>query len=72
MKHIRKLSFRADRYDLYFLCYQEDCLVAGISFQYPAWIQKRINGDFAAMHLVPGLSLFSWDAEEIIEFYRHD
>lgn len=71
-KTLRHVILRIDYYGIYFLCEQEGNLVAGVSYQWPTFIQRHVNGEDAAMHLVPGLSGFSWDAQETIEYWERN
>jgi len=66
----RKVTFRADRYGLYLLCWERGCLAAGVSYQWPNWLQRKVNGEDAARHLNPGLSGFSW-GPDVVEFLDH-
>lgn len=69
-KITREIEFRADRYGLYLNCCQSKCLVAGISFQWPTWLQRLVNGEESARHLVAGLRIYSWDAQECIDYWQ--
>lgn len=40
----RELEFRIDHYGIYFLAYQDDALMAGISYQYPKFIMDYLLG----------------------------
>lgn len=57
----RRIDFRLDNYGIYFLAYQAGDMVAGVSYQFPEWFTKN-------EYLVPGLSGFSWDAQEVNDF----
>lgn len=60
---LRQVEFRIDRYGIYLLFSQEGYLVAGVSYQYPEFLTKN-------QHLVPGLSVWSWDAQDRIAFWK--
>lgn len=56
----RQSTFRADQYGLYLLFWERGNLAAGVSYQWPSWVQRKINGEDTDRHLNPGLSVFSW------------
>jgi hypothetical protein len=56
-KTTRRVEFRADRYGLFLNFYQQNILVAGLSFQFPSWITGN-------RHHTPGFHGFSYDFEK--------
>lgn len=59
-KTLRRIDFRIDTQGVYLLFYQGDVLAAGISYQYH-WNKS--------IHLVPGWSFFSWNAQRHQEIF---
>jgi hypothetical protein len=57
-KTLRRVDFRIDRCGVYLNFYQEGFLVAGLSFQFPAWMTR-------SYYIKPGISAFSWDFEQV-------
>lgn len=52
----RSVWWRADRYGLYLMFFNDNDLMAGMSFQYPECITR-------SEHIKPGFSMFSWGRE---------
>ena len=57
----RQLEFRIDHYGIYFLAYENDDLIAGISYQYPKFIMDYLLGhDSAEETFQPATNLLSF------------
>lgn len=61
----RRVDIRVDSVGLYILFWQCGELAACVSYQYPTFIQRRLNGEMAAIHYIPGLSVMSLSEEQL-------